>query len=121
MRKVLTWIVVTAGIAALARKLRSRGHGSSAESAVQDVDRDTPEPPPAADDPAAELRERLASSRESEAESEADAGADAEDATSSDLPTPEATSEPSIDEHRKDVHDQGRAAIDEMRKSAEDN
>lgn len=106
MRKLLTWIVVTVGIAALVRKLRSRGRGSTAETAVADVEGITPEAPRVEDDPADELRQKLASTRDSESDS--------------DPPTPEPSSEPTIDERRAEVHDEGRAAIDEMRKSAED-
>jgi hypothetical protein len=100
MRKLLTWIVVTVGIAALVRKLRSRRHEGAS----------TAEAPPAGGDPADELRQKLATSRE----------AAAPNAGASEPPTPEPTSEPSIDERRTEVHDEGRAAIDEMRKSAED-
>lgn len=104
MRKLITWIVVTVGIAALVRKLRSRGSTSPLET------------PSGAEDPADQLREKLASSRE------AGAGA-AEAADASEVvepPTPEPSSEPTIDARRADVHDEGRAAIDEMRQSAED-
>lgn len=106
MRKLLTWIVVTAGIAALVRKLRSKDRGSTAESAVADVERIAPDSPPDGNDPADELRQRLASTRGSESEP--------------DPPTPQPSSEPTIDDRRTEVHDDARAAIDEMRKSAED-
>ena len=135
MRKLLTWIVVTIGIAALVRKLRSRGR------------KDEAEPVPAGADPADELRQKLASSRDPEPVSEpvtelvsepvtepapaaAMAGGavaatesvedDAEFKPSVEPPTPEPASDAEIDERRADVHDEGRAAIDEMRKSAED-
>ena len=91
MRKLLTWIIVTAGIAALARKLRQRG-------AV-----DEPRTAPEIDDPADELRRKLADTRE-------DVSSEAEGATA-----PEAT----IDERRDDVHEHARAAIDEMQRSTE--
>lgn len=134
VRKLLTWIVVTIGIAALIRKLRSRGH------------KDEAEPVPAGADPADELRQKLASSRDAEpvpepvtelvsepvtepAPAAAMAGG-AVPATKSveddaefkpvEPPTPEPASDAAIDERRADVHDEGRAAIDEMRKSAED-
>ncbi len=103
MRKLLTWVVVTIGIAALVRKLRSRGHEDKWTEA-----------PPATADPADELRQKLATTREGDAEP---SGADE---PASEPPTPEPTSEPSIDERRTEVHDEGRTAIDEMRKSAED-
>ena len=117
MRKLLTWVIVTVGIAALVRKLRRRG----------DEDTWTTDTPPAADDPADELRQRLASTRDADSDP-GDASPKVEDAApkveeaapSADPPTPEPTVEPSIDERRTEVHDEGRAAIDEMRKSAED-
>lgn len=96
MRKLLTWIVVTVGIAALVRKFRKRKEADA-----------TPAEPggdkPADEDPAEELRRKLADTRE-------------------DAPTAGAstTPEPSVDERRTEVHDQGRAAIDEMQRSSED-
>jgi hypothetical protein len=106
MRKLLTWIVVTIGIAALVRKLRRRGQTTDEGGA------------PESTDPADELRQKLASSRES-GEEERGGGA-AETFKPVEPPTPEPSSEPTIDERRADVHDEGRAAIDEMRKSVED-
>lgn len=110
MRKLLTWILVTVGIAALVRKLRSRGEAGP------------PEPPVAAD-PADELRQKLASSREPAAPGETAGEAAGQDTTPSDdppPPPPPPASEPSIDEQRAEVHGEGRAAIHEMQKSAED-
>ena len=110
MRKLLTWVIVTVGIAALVRKLRRRG----------DEETWTTDAPPDADDPADELRQRLASTRDADS-APGDASPKVEDAAPpADPPTPEPTVEPSIDERRTEVHDEGRAAIDEMRKSAED-
>jgi hypothetical protein len=54
---------------------------------------------PAEDDPAEELRRKLAESREADASSE----------------TPEAT----VEERRADVYEQGRATLDEMKPSDE--
>ncbi len=111
MRRLLTWVIVTVGIAALVRKLRRRGQ----------EDTWTVDTPAAADDPADELRQRLASTREADSGQEGASAPVLEDAAPpADPPTPEPTSEPSIDERRTEVHDEGRAAIDEMRKSAED-
>jgi hypothetical protein len=104
MRKLLTWIVVTIGIAALVRKLRGRSRKSDEGEA------------PASTDPADELREKLASSREPSSEAQATT----ETFQVVEPPTPEPASEETIDERRADVHDEGRAAIDEMRKSTED-
>jgi hypothetical protein len=119
MRKLITWIVVTIGIAALVRKLRSRGTPDEAE----------PPPPSAADDPADELRQKLASSREPEPEPGPAAEAEpapaavetaTEEFTVVEPPTPEPASDTELDERRTEVHDEGRAAIDEMRKASED-
>ncbi|HXG75855.1 MAG TPA: hypothetical protein VNJ53_04740, partial [Gaiellaceae bacterium] len=60
MRKLLTWLVVSLGIAALVRRLRRRSAGAPAVGTAE-------APPPAAqedDDPADELRRKLAESRE---------------------------------------------------------
>ena|SRR5215510_6363773 len=115
MRKLITWIVVTIGIAALVRKLRSRGKGHEAE------------PPPPAADPADELRQKLASTRETDPEPAAEAEpAPAEAVTAAEEfrpvepSTPDPASDTAIDERRAEVHDEGRAAIDEMRKATED-
>jgi hypothetical protein len=114
MRKLITWILVTIGIAALVRKLRSRGKPAEVEP-----------PPPSAADPADELRQKLASSRDPEPAAEVEpAPAAVETATEEftvvEPPTPEPASETAIDERRAEVHDEGRAAIDEMRKATED-
>ncbi|HLG09936.1 MAG TPA: hypothetical protein VI409_14810 [Gaiellaceae bacterium] len=92
MRKLLTWLLVTIGIAALIRRLRRRGTEPEPAPLEQ----------PAAEDPADELRRKLAESRESD---------DAEEAPA----PPEAT----VEERRADVHEQGRAALDEMKSSDE--
>jgi hypothetical protein len=87
VRKLVTWALVTLGIAALVRRLRRRRGAAEAEA-------------PAAD-PAAELRRKLDETRATE---------------------PEPAAEPvtaSVDERRAEVHDQGRAALDEMREPAE--
>ena len=92
MRKLLTWLLVTLGIAALIRRLR---RGKSEPASVE---------PPTADqaaDPADELRRKLDESRAPE-------------------PVAEAPAEPeAVDERRADVHEQGRAAVDEMRDSTD--
>jgi hypothetical protein len=101
VRKFITWIVVTVGIAALVRKLRRRSETGATEPATTGPPTAGPEPP--RDDPAAELREKLAESRTEE--------------TFQVVP-PEP--EPTVEERRDEVHGQGRAAIDEMQRSAED-
>jgi len=60
-----------------------------------------PVPSPAADDPAEELKRKLAESRAAEPAVEPDPEAE--------LPAPP------LDERRRAVHDRARAAIDEMR------
>ena len=102
MRKLLTWVLVSLGIAALVRKLRSRNaepeavpglspsHApTSAELAEQPED----------DDPAGEFRQKLAESRGEREAPAAPAG--------------------SVEERRAEVHEQGRAALDEMQPSEE--
>lgn len=91
MRTLVRWIVVTVGIAAFVRWLRRRGK-APAEL----------ETPQALEDPAEELRRKLAESRGVELDEEA-------------APGPES----SVDERRADVHEQGRAALAEMTPSDE--
>jgi flagellar biosynthesis/type III secretory pathway M-ring protein FliF/YscJ len=101
MRKLLAWLVVTIGIAALVRKLRRR---REVEAEPLEGAPEAPAPEPAGEDPADELRRKLASTRE---DSDRQAGASDE-------------REESLEERRADVHDQGRAAIDEMQRSTEE-
>ena len=89
MRRLLTWLVVTIGIAALVRRLRRRRDPQLIE----------PAPTAPGDDPADELRRKLAESR---AEEPAEA------------PEPP---EETVEDRRADVHEQGRAALDDMRDS----
>jgi hypothetical protein len=89
VRRLLTWVLVTLGIAAIVRRLR-RG-GRQAEVPAQ-----RPE-----DDPADELRRKLAESRSGEEVSEEPVAA----------PAPAGT----VEERRAGVHDEGRATLDEMR------
>jgi hypothetical protein len=118
MRKLLTWLAVTLGIAALVRKLRQRR--AAAETGGEHVPGVTPPPEPAsvepADqpqpdepgpdaDPADELRQKLAASR-----------TDAPPAVEA---TPSAPEAGSVEERRAEVHEQARAALDEMRPPAE--
>ena len=91
MRKLLKWVVLTIGITALVRWFRRR----RAEPEVT-------APPETADDPADELRRKLAESR----------GADESEVSPE---TPEAT----VEERRADVHEQGRTTLDEMKPSDE--
>lgn len=85
MRRLLTWALVSLGIAAVARRLRRRERHDAVA--------------PPGDDPAAELRQKLAASR-------------AEEETAAEPPiSPEA----SVEDRRASVHEQGRATVDEMR------
>ena len=93
MRKLLTWIAVTLGIAALVRRLRRRRSAEVEPTAGGPVD-----------DPARELREKLAASR---AESPADAPA-------------ETTAGATVEERRAEVHEDARAALEEMRSGGDD-
>jgi len=91
MRRLITWVVVTLGIAAIARRLRRRGTQDEIAPAAD-----------AEDDPADELRRKLAETR-------------SEDEIAEPPVSPEAT----VDERRAGVHDEGRAALGEMRGSDE--
>jgi hypothetical protein len=94
MRKLLTWLLVTLGIAALVRKLRKR------EAEAQPMEaQPAPAAPPEAD-PADELRRKLAE-------------------THMDEPAATASPEASVEERRADIHEQGRSALDEMQSSEE--
>jgi hypothetical protein len=88
VRKLLKWIVVTVGVTALVRWFRRRGAAEPEIAA----------PPTTTDDPADELRRKLAESRETEDPAE--------------VPS---ASETTVEERRADVHEQGRATLDEMK------
>ena len=92
VRRLLRWIVVTAGTIALVRWLRRRG-----ETTVEAHD-DTLE------DPAEELRRKLEESRSPEPEA---------------APAPAPAQDSSVEGRRADVHAQGRAALAEMTSSDE--
>jgi hypothetical protein len=96
MRKLLTWLVVTLGIAALVRKLRRR------EEPLEHA----PAPAAPSEDPAAELRRKLDESRTEETTAAADSAEGAE--------TSSAVADASVEERRAEVHDQGRATLQEM-------
>ena len=87
MRKLLKWIIVTIGVTALVHWFRRRG-----------ADDEVAATPEAADDPADDLRRKLAEVRESD---EPEAAPDTPDG--------------SVEERRADVHEQGHAALDEMK------
>jgi hypothetical protein len=91
VRKLITWALVTLGLAALVHKLRRRRAATVgiADSAVAD--------------PADELRQKLAETREPAAQ-----------------PPMESSSPDSVEARRTDVHDQGRTAIDEMRSTEQE-
>ena len=91
MRKLLKLALVALGIRALLR-WRRRRHEAAQPTAA------TPQPAP---DPADELRQKLAESRE-------------EVTLEADEPTPAA-----VADRRAEVHEQGRATLDEMKSSDE--
>ena len=95
MRRLLTWAVVSLGIAELLRRLKRRidePGEAPAEAPAEAVE--TP-----ADDPADELRRKLAESRADEEVAEPPVSAD------------------TVEERRAGVHEQGNAAVEEMRKA----
>jgi hypothetical protein len=98
MRRLLTWLLVTLGIAALARRLRRRREAPAAVAPAE----------PASGDPAEELRRKLAESRQAER-------ADATEAPAGPGPEQAAESRGTVEERRAEVHEQGRAALDAMR------
>lgn len=89
MRTLLRWLVVTLGVAALVRWLRHRRETPAAAQVET------------SEDPAEELRRKLAESRVLQQET--------------------ATSEPgpSVEERRSEIHAQGKAALSEMTSSDE--
>jgi len=98
MRRLLTWLLVSLGIAALVRRLRRRGKETELA------------PPPPEQDPADELRRKLAETR-----SEDDAAPSAEPPAQETPAEKPAAEERDVEERRSDVHGQGRATLDEMR------
>jgi hypothetical protein len=96
MKKLLKWIVVTIGIAALVRWFRRRGAENENETDFAAPSQ------PAADDPADELRRKLAETREADESEKAPE-------------TPDST----VEVRRADVHEQGRATLDDMKPSDE--
>jgi hypothetical protein len=88
--KLIKIAVIALGIRALLRWWKRRQAEAAADQTATVA--------PAAADPADELRQKLADSREDEAADEAPA-------------TPEA----SVEDRRADVHEQGRATLDEMK------
>ena len=71
-----------------------------AQATKAEAELDASSPAPRATDPADELRQKLAESRVDEADDEP-------------------TSEESVEDRRTEVHEQGRAALDEMKPSDE--
>jgi len=92
--KLIKIALVALGIRAFLHWRKSRKQQASAPSTA----------PPPTQDPADELRRKLAESREDDDDTEAE---------------PAAPAEASVAERREDVHEQGRAALDEMKSSSE--
>lgn len=95
MRRRLTWLLVSAGIAALVRKLRRRATETTAPGTLPTTDTTV--------DPADELRRKLAETR-------------SDDEGGADEPLPEA----SVEDRRAEIHAEGRAALDDMRPAGDD-
>ena len=89
VRTLVRWLVVTLGIAALVRWLRRRSEAPA------------PAPAEPLEDPAEELRRKLAESR----------------AVQGEAASPEPST--SVEDRRSEVHAQGRAALSEMAPSDE--
>jgi hypothetical protein len=98
VRRLLTWLVVTLGVAALIRRLRRR---SRDQEAASDAGSGAAAETDAEDDPADELRRKLAETR-------------VEDEPESSVPTVS-----TVEERRAEIHGQGRAALDEMNEPGE--
>lgn len=89
MRKLIKIALVALGIRALFRWWKRRQAEAQPTSTS-----------PPATDPADELRQKLADSRD-------------------ETPKPSATPDASVEDRRTEVHEQGRAALDEMKSSDE--
>ncbi|GIU93932.1 MAG: hypothetical protein KatS3mg012_0389 [Gaiellaceae bacterium] len=96
VRRLLTWIVVTFGVAAFVRWWRARG---ASAPTPQMPAAPAAETEPEAGDPAEELRQKLAETR----------GEDA---------APVASGDASIEERRAEVHAEGRAVVEAMRSTS---
>ena len=96
MRRLLTWVVVSFGIAALIRRLRHSSRPVKSAPAAEE-----PAAPAGEDDPADELRRKLADSR------------------AEDEPAAVPSSPVTVEERRAEIHGQGRSALEEMRETDE--
>jgi predicted lipid-binding transport protein (Tim44 family) len=105
MRRLIGWMAGLAGVAALAKLLHTRPQPAL-----------PPAQPAGGDDPAEELRRKLAEARATAAATPdappAEAPAPVVTGTEGDEPAPTG---PSIDDRRADVHARAQAAIDAMR------
>ncbi|HYI74945.1 MAG TPA: hypothetical protein VEW90_06700 [Gaiellaceae bacterium] len=91
MRKLIKLAILAFGIRALLRRWKARNESSPAPTTAT-----------TAEDPADELRRKLAASRD-----------DGE-------PTVEAPAPEAVGDRRTEVHEQGRATLDEMNSTTED-
>jgi hypothetical protein len=91
MRRLVTWGLVTLGIAALARRWRRRRERLA-------PGQQPTAPATTVEDPAGELRRKLAETRSQDDPSTAEVVLDA-----------------TVADRRAEVHDEGRAALEEMR------
>jgi hypothetical protein len=101
MRKLATWLLVTLGIAALVRKLRRREELPEPAPPAESSAEEAAPPADATEDPAAELREKLAQSRAVISE------------------PPASAAEESVEERRAAVYEQGRATLGDMQPGGE--
>jgi hypothetical protein len=107
MRKLLISLLVTLGIAALVRRLRRHRAHEDREPAAAVGPEAAVEPSAgegSADDPADELRRKLANTRA--------------EGTVVSTPSP-ADADSTVEDRRAEVHEQGRSTLDEMRESSE--
>jgi hypothetical protein len=120
VRRLLTWVVVTLGIAEIVRRLRRRGQQEEI-APVRD------------DDPANELRRKLTESRTDEQAAAVEEPPTSPEASVEPPTSPEASveepptspeasveepptsPEASVEKRRANVHEEGRATLDEMR------
>jgi hypothetical protein len=107
MRRVTAWIGgVASGVVAYRFWRRHQATEAAAE----------PEVPVEADDRAEELRAKLAETREAEPEQAAEAAVEEPPAAEQVEPEAEESAEPeSPDERRSRVHEEGRAALEDMK------
>ena len=104
MRRLIGWMAGLTGVAALAKLLHKRPQPAL-----------PPAQPTGGDDPAEELRRKLAEARATAATTPDTPPAEAPPTEADAVPDEPAPVSPSIEERRADVHARAQAAIDSMR------